>query len=67
VPSPAAGFQVTGEAFDVSAAGREQRQLTLLAPGGELPPAARSSAFDCYSQGSVILTQLGRMDEGELF
>jgi hypothetical protein len=36
-PGTAARFQVTGEALDVGAAGGEQRQLVLLAPGGELP------------------------------
>jgi hypothetical protein len=35
-PGPAAGFQVTGEELDVSAAGGEQVQLVLLAPTGEL-------------------------------
>ncbi|HEY3958556.1 MAG TPA: hypothetical protein VGM53_34775 [Streptosporangiaceae bacterium] len=36
-PGAASDFQVAGEAFDVGAAGGEQRQLALLAPGGELP------------------------------
>ena len=36
-PGPAAGFQVAGEAFDVSAAGLEQAQVLLLAPGCVLP------------------------------
>ena len=34
---PAAGFQVTGEALDVGAAGLEQAQVALLAPGRVLP------------------------------
>jgi hypothetical protein len=32
-PGTAAGFQVAGEAFDVGAAGAEQAQVVLLAPG----------------------------------
>ena len=35
-PGPAAGFQVAGEALDISAAGLEQMELMLLAPAGEL-------------------------------
>jgi hypothetical protein len=35
-PGPAPGFQVAGEAFDVGAADREQRQGTGAALGGEL-------------------------------
>jgi hypothetical protein len=36
-PGAAAGLHLPGGAFDISAAGREQGQLVLLAPGGELP------------------------------
>ena len=36
-PSPAACFQVAGEAFDAGAVDREQRQGADAAPGGELP------------------------------
>jgi hypothetical protein len=49
-PGAAAGFQIAGEELDVRAAGREQAELVLLAPAGELaqvqlvglagPPAA---------------------------
>jgi hypothetical protein len=35
-PGPAAGLQVTGEAFDVRPAGCEQGDAMLVAPGGEL-------------------------------
>jgi hypothetical protein len=40
-PGTAAGFQVAGEAFDVGAAGAEQAQLVLLAPGCVLAQVQR--------------------------
>jgi hypothetical protein len=40
-PGAAAGFQVTGEALDVGAAGLEQADVMLLAPAGELAQVQR--------------------------
>ena len=40
-PCPAAGLHVAAEALDVGAAGLEQVQAVLLAPGGELPQVQR--------------------------
>jgi hypothetical protein len=41
-PGPAFGFQVTGEALDVSAAALEQADVALVAPGGVLPQDQRA-------------------------
>ena len=38
---PAPDFQITGEAFDVGAANREQRQRAAAAPRGELAKVQR--------------------------
>jgi predicted metal-binding membrane protein len=43
------GFQITGEAFDVSAAGLEQADVALVAPGGVLPQV----------QGGVVVIAAG--------
>jgi hypothetical protein len=52
----AAGFQVTGEALDVGAAGGEQPQLMVLAPGRvlaqiELLGLAGQAAVACQEPG----------------
>jgi len=41
-PRLAFGFQVTGEALDISAAGLEQADVGLVAPGGVLPQVQRA-------------------------
>ena len=40
-PGPAAAFQIASEAFNVSAAGLEQAQVVLLAPGRVLAQIQR--------------------------
>jgi hypothetical protein len=45
-PGPAFGFQVTGEALDVSTAALEQADVALAAPGGVLPQDQRAGLAD---------------------
>jgi hypothetical protein len=49
-PGPAPGFQIAGEAFDVGAANREQRQRAVAAPRGEL---AQVQCVGLASQAAV--------------
>jgi hypothetical protein len=58
-PGAAAGFQVTGEALDVGAAGQEQADVMLLAPAGELAQVQRVR-FRALGRRSRPGTQPGR-------